>query len=218
MTSKGSIPSRRFVLRSALGAATYLGLSVVLSPAAEAQEHESNKTSNDDKSKKSANGWSVVSTANEAAGVWTRTVPGSAASLAVRVGDPETILVHVARRYNYEIRSLGDRDVEGFVPLDQLPSGVSSNLASGTAMRILPGSFTLGFSGGFYGSEMQILRSILAECEGVVAWGGDARVVDEALFEIVCGPRDKRVSHIADKIRSWSERPGVGAGTVSVGV
>lgn len=137
--------------------------------------------------------------------------------MTVRAGDPETILIYVARRFNYEVRALGKCDVVGFRPWSEIAAGVSTNLASGTAIQILPGSLPLGTAGNLFGSELRAIRSILADCDGVVAWGGDADIPDESLFEIVKNPRDKDLGALASRIRQWNDESGQGAGTVMIG-
>lgn len=137
--------------------------------------------------------------------------------MQVRVGDPETILIYIARRFNYEVRSLSKGDIAGFRPMGQLPQGSSTNMASGTAIQILPDTLPIGTKGGFFESELKIIRSILEDCEGVVAWGGDSTRTDEALFEIVRGPHDKSISAVASKIREWNETPNQGAGNIKTG-
>ncbi|MFJ8440060.1 hypothetical protein [Kitasatospora griseola] len=63
-----------------------------------------------------------------------------------------------------------------------------SNQSSGTAVQIRPGSYPSGVRGGFYPLEVLTIRDILADCEGVVRWGGDDRVPDESLFYVDVAP------------------------------
>ncbi|EFG07357.1 Hypothetical protein SCLAV_2284 [Streptomyces clavuligerus] len=159
----------------------------------------------------SANGWTVEKEANRISTVWTRPVAGTGLSVDVRIGDVEAILVHVIRRFHYEIEQLHRGDLVGWQPARGLRGHLpESNLASGTAVRIRPGSRA---KGGFFAPQLLVLRDILAECEGVVRWSGDDRNVDESLFSIAAGPDDGRVRVLGDRFRRWGEMPGEGAGS-----
>lgn len=159
----------------------------------------------------SANGWTIEKEANHVSTVWTRPVAGTGLSVDVRIGDAEEILVHVIRRFHYEVEELPSGDLLGWQAADGLRAGApESNLASGTAVRIRPGASA---KGGFFAHQELVLRDILAECGGVVRWGGDDDEVDESLFYLVPGPADRRVRELADRLRGWGARPGEGAGT-----
>ncbi|GGS05314.1 hypothetical protein GCM10010252_50010 [Streptomyces aureoverticillatus] len=163
----------------------------------------------------SANGWTVEKETNHVSTVWTRPVAGTGLEVDVRIGDVEAILVHVIRRFHYEIEEIPRVDLTGWRALGTLrEDGPESNLASGTAVRIRPGA---GAKGGFFPLQEVVLRDILADCEGVVRWAGDDTEVDESLFYICAGPDDERVTEVADKLRGWDATPGEGAG-VSVDV
>ncbi len=209
---------RRSLLGAVLGGAIVVagGAIVTASPAVAQATHVVGAPSGK-QPKRSNNGWRTAQSSDTNEGVWARPVPGSAASVSVRAGDPEAILIYVARRFNYEVRPLGKGDVVGFRPLSEIAAGVSTNLASGTAIQILPGSFPFGSRGYLFGSELRTIRSLLAECAGVVAWGGDSDNPDESLFELVKGPRDKDLAALATRIRQWNDESGKGAGTVIVG-
>ncbi|WP_368396992.1 hypothetical protein [Streptomyces sclerotialus] len=84
-----------------------------------------------------------------------------------------------------------------------------SNLASGTAVQTRPGASA---KRGFFPAQEVVLRDILADCEGVVRWGGDDTKVNVSLFYIDCGPHDERVGKLADKLRAQEATPGEGAG------
>ncbi|WP_319727192.1 hypothetical protein [Streptomyces sp. MB09-01] len=58
-----------------------------------------------------------------------------------------------------------------------------------------------------------MIRDVVAELDGVVRWGGDARKPDEALFYLAVGPGDRRLTEVAAKLRSWNEQPDAGPGT-----
>ncbi|MGW8983868.1 hypothetical protein ACWGQ9_14525 [Streptomyces parvus] len=160
----------------------------------------------------SANGWSLEKEANHVSTVWTRPVAGPGLSVDVRIGDVEAILVHVIRRFHYEIEQLDAVDLAGWQQIGTLHKNrPESNLASGTAVRIRPGASA---EGGLFPLQETTLRDVLADCEGVVRWGGDDSPVDESLFYIDAGPDDARVSAVAQKLRDWNGTPGAGAGVI----
>ncbi|MFJ4869979.1 hypothetical protein [Streptomyces sp. NPDC088757] len=163
----------------------------------------------------SANGWALEKEANHVSTVWTRPVPGAGIKVDVRIGDVEAILLHVVRRYHYEIEQLSTVDLAGWQRIDDLEKdGAESNLASGTAVRIRPGA---GASGSLFPLQVLTVRDILADCEGVVRWGGDDAPADESLFYIDRGPDDPSVRWLADRLRRAEATPGEGAGvTVDV--
>lgn len=160
----------------------------------------------------SANGWPLEKEANHVSTVWTRSVPGTGLDVDVRIGDVEAILLHVVRRFHYEVEQLNRVDLAGWQPISSLEKGApESNLASGTAVRIRPGA---GASGSLFPLQLLTVRDILADCAGVVRWGGDDSPVDESLFYIDCGPDDTRVRDLGDRFRDLEAAPGQGAGTV----
>ncbi|WP_225877402.1 M15 family metallopeptidase [Streptomyces resistomycificus] len=123
----------------------------------------------------------------------------------------ETILVHVVRRFHYEIEALRPGDVIGY----RTPSttkGYETNHASGTAIDIRPDCYPAGVRGGFFAPQLAVVRDLLADCEGVVRWGGDFTTPDESHFQIDVPPASPEVKRVADKLRSWNATPGDGAG------
>ncbi|MGZ3119845.1 hypothetical protein [Streptomyces sp. H62] len=136
----------------------------------------------------SANGWTLEKEASHVSAVWTRSVPGTGLEIDVRIGDVEAILLHVVRRFHYEVERLPRVELAGWQRIDGLrKDGPESNLASGTAVRIRPGS---GASGSLFPLQVLTVRDILADCEGVVRGDGDHDPADESLFYIDRGPDD----------------------------
>lgn len=169
--------------------------------------------------KPSRNGWEMEKVADNRGNIYTRPVPGTPLDgVQVRMGDVETVLVHVIRRFHYEIDELRAGDVVGW----RSPGAVrkwlaESNQASGTAVQIRPGHYPAGVRGGFFPLQQVVIRDILAELDGVVRWGGDDPQVDEALFSIDVKPGDDRLAQVANRIRGWTDEAGQGAGaTVDV--
>ncbi|WP_342353951.1 hypothetical protein [Streptomyces eurocidicus] len=158
--------------------------------------------------------------ADDGGDIGTRHVAGTGLNVSVRMEDPETVLVHVIRRFHYEVDALGlhgePNPVEGWVA----PSVVrdsrlpESNQASGTAVVIRPAFYPPGVRGEFTTAQQLIIRDIVADTEGVVRWGGDDRRPYEGLFYLTVRPGDARLARVAAKIRTWNETPGSGAGLV----
>ncbi|MDT9698287.1 twin-arginine translocation signal domain-containing protein [Streptomyces sp. P17] len=198
--------TRRTVIRTAAVIGAGAGIGSVL-PAAHASAVEGRTPK---RPATSANGWTVQANADRDSQVWTRPVAGTGLSVPVWIGDVEAILLHVVRRFHYEVEEISRVDLAGWRPVKGLRRGLpESNLASGTAVQIRPGASA---AGGFFPLQELVLRDILADCEGVVRWGGDDSQVDESLFYIDAGPQDERVRRVADKLRGWDATPGEGAG------
>ncbi|MBE1491499.1 hypothetical protein [Plantactinospora soyae] len=158
----------------------------------------------------SANGWTIQANKDRDSQIWTRSVGAAGLSVALWIGDVEAILLHVVRRFHYEIEAIQGLDLAGWCEIGKLDKRLpESNLASGTAIRIRPGARA---KGGFFPMQELVLRDVLAECGGTVRWGGDDREVDESLFYIAIGPHDEQVRTVADKFRGWEATPGKGAG------
>ncbi|MEV5877546.1 hypothetical protein AB0L75_25655 [Streptomyces sp. NPDC052101] len=169
----------------------------------------------------SQNGWELEKVADDRGNVYTRPVPGTPLRVQVRMGDAETVLVHVIRRFHYDIDPLGvrgePRAVEGWVPASEVRDRhlPESNRASGTAIVIRPGSYPPGLRGSFTPAQELLIRDILADTEGVVRWGGDDMRPYEGLFYVAVRPGDPRLAQVAAKLRSWDAAPGQGAGVLA---
>lgn len=163
---------------------------------------------------RSANGWDMEAAADRGGSIATRPVPGTPVTdLQVRLGAPETVLVHLVSRFHYEIAELQPGEAVGWTAPKGL-QGSARNLASGTAVRVRPGHYPPGTKGGYFPLELAVLRDILAELDGVVRWGGDDRAVDEALFYIAAGPGDTRLTAVAERLRAREMTADGGVGTL----
>ncbi|MFC8226336.1 twin-arginine translocation signal domain-containing protein [Streptomyces sp. NPDC057287] len=164
----------------------------------------------------SSNGWEMEKIADDRGNIYTRPVPGTPIDgVQVRIGDAEIVLLHVVRRFHYEIDSLRREDVVGWsAPEKVRRSHPESNLASGTGIRIRPESYPAGAHGGFFSPQVAVIRDILAELDGVVRWGGDDRTPDEALFYLDVQPGDPRLGETVTRLRDWEAHPGQGAGVL----
>lgn len=195
---------RRGVLKGGLGV---VGGALLL-PAISGRGVEAAESGQIWSSDKSQNGWPVVG--EVPAGV----VEGSSLLVGVLPGDVATVLLHCARRFCYE---LGGVDViAGHTTAREVRTPYESNYLSGTAIAIRPAGYPVGLTGGFFKPEVAVIRDVVAECEGVVRWGGDLRPAKESHFQIDVPPGDARLAAVAAKIASWRHEPGAGAGTVSV--
>ncbi|WP_282795735.1 hypothetical protein [Streptomyces sp. CC224B] len=162
----------------------------------------------------SKNGWDMEKVADDRGHIHTRPVPGTPLDgIQVRMGDAETILVHVVRRFHYEIDELRRGDVVGWRHPHTVRKGLAeSNQASGTAVQIRPLWYPSGARNGFFPEQLVVVRDILAELDGVVRWGGDDRKADESLFYLAVPPGDKHLARVAARVRAWQAAPGEGAG------
>ncbi|MGW3195359.1 hypothetical protein ACWDBD_12375 [Streptomyces sp. NPDC001118] len=233
-------PTRRHALITAMGvtaAATLVSAGFLSVPAVAASQPGPDPVKNDElkealrslearrrrllTGRPSANGGEMEKETDAGGSIWTCDVAGTPGPLtvAVRAGDVATVLTHVIRRFNYEIDGLGTKNEApallgwthpGNVRNSALPE---SNQASGTAVVIRPTWYTPGAQGGFTDVQKDTVRDILAECEGVVRWGGDDRRPYEGLSFIDVKPGDVRLAKIASRMRGWNETPGEGAGT-----
>ncbi|MFG2600600.1 hypothetical protein [Streptomyces sp. NPDC048462] len=168
----------------------------------------------------SANRWEMQNAADDGGDIVTRRIPGTGLGVAVRMGDTETVLTHVIRRFHYEVDQLGLNHEPNALTGWVAPSGVhdsslpESNRASGTAIVIRPGSYPPGARGAFTPVQQLTIRDVIADTEGTVRWGGDDRRPYEGLFYLAVRPGDTRLARVAAKIRAWNDTPGVGAGAV----
>ncbi|MFE6285607.1 hypothetical protein [Streptomyces sp. NPDC057877] len=169
----------------------------------------------------SANRWDMQKEVDAGGDIATCSVPGTGLTVAVRVGDVETVLVHVVRRFHYEVDALGrdgePRPVEGWVAPSSVRDSRSpeSNRASGTAVVIRPGSYPPGATGGFTAAQRLVIRDIIADTEGIVRWGGDDRHRPyEGLFYLTARPDSPRLAKVAERLRTWGTTSGLAAGTL----
>lgn len=158
----------------------------------------------------SQNGWPILRDDQ----VESVTVEGSGAKVAIATGPAGIILRHVVRRFSYELTELEASDVIGFDSKVTDPNLEESNLASGTAVSILPRYYVPGSRQNFFDAQMVILRDILADCEGTVKWGGDFESrVAEGFFQIDVPPTSPLIASVSAKISAWDSSKDQGAGT-----
>ncbi|MET7357339.1 hypothetical protein ABZS76_02710 [Streptomyces sp. NPDC005562] len=194
---------------------TTAGVTLLAPPARAAGPSSNPERSRVLTGKPSANGWEMEKVVDDGGSVWHRPVPGSGMSAAIRIGDVEIALIHVIRRFLYEVDELRTGDIVGWRSPGKVHWGLSeSNQASGTAVQIRPGHYPPGVRGGFFPHQELVVRDILADLEGIVRWGGDDTEPDESLFYLDVPPGDFRLPQVAGKIRGWNPTPGEGAGVI----
>ncbi|WFE26750.1 hypothetical protein O7623_26275 [Solwaraspora sp. WMMD791] len=134
-------------------------------------------------------------------------IEGSDATVLLVGGAVATVLRHVARRFHYEVAPLGDGDASGWQPTG------SAAHRSGTAIALHPARYPAGVTGGLFPTQLIVVRDILAECAGVVRWGGDDRQTpQEGHFRIDVPPGDRRLAMVAAAVDA-RRGPGAGAGS-----
>ncbi|MGW4211536.1 M15 family metallopeptidase [Lentzea sp. NPDC004789] len=190
--------ARRTVLRAGAGVAAVATIVPLLETAAVAAPVQPKARGVEH----SANGWEIENGVDAAGQIWTREVQGTGLKVPLRIGLAQVVLHHVIRRYHYNVDTLRPGEVVGFLPHDRKQPAYQSNHASGTAIDIRPGSYPVGTKE-LFGSQRVAIRSILNECRGLVAWGGDFAVPDEAHFQIAVKPGDKRLAKLVESLAGF---------------
>lgn len=72
----------------------------------------------------------------------------------------------------------------------------------------------MGAENGFFEHEKIVIRDILADCDGVIAWGGDLDPVKESHFHITVPATSSEYRNLVDRLRTWEDSPGKGAGAI----
>jgi hypothetical protein len=123
--------------------------------------------------------------------------------VALRRGDAAAVLLHVARRWHYEIAALDTGEgggVTGYTTSRTVAAGYESNALSGTAITLYPTAYPLGGSEQLWPHDEAILLDILVDCEGIIAWGGDLTPVKRSHFHLAARPGDKALARVAAKL------------------
>lgn len=158
----------------------------------------------------SQNGWK----ANDRSLVASYAVPGG--KIAIRKGDVATVLVYVAKRFDSEVENLIWPGNWGYAERPIRGGSSLSNHASGTAIDLNAPRHPLGKQGTFSKSQVKKIKKILADCGGVIRWGGNySGRKDEMHFEINAG--SARVREVAKAIRAGKKPGPSGGATASPG-
>lgn len=113
-------------------------------------------------------------------------VQGSDVTVSLLPGPAATVLLYVARRFHYEI--------------DTLRRGELVADRSGTVLDVRPEWYPPGARNGYLPHQLTVLQDILAECDGLVAWGGEAETPREGRFAIAVRPKDARLAALAARL------------------
>ncbi|MFJ9376893.1 hypothetical protein [Streptomyces sp. NPDC101455] len=220
MSLPSPAPTRRVLLRTATGLAAAVavpGLATAAVAATDAAGLAVGPSSRVDPRTggTSANGWPMEKGADIGGAVWTRAVPGTGATVALRLGAASAVLVHLISRYHYEVEALEPDDVQGFRAPRGL-TGFRTNYASGTAVALRPGAHPPGATGTLFPAQRAAIADIVADCAGVVRWGGTFSTPYEAQFQIDVPPSDDRLARLADRIGRRDLALGQGPGTFAL--
>ncbi|SDJ67164.1 hypothetical protein SAMN04487820_101186 [Actinopolyspora mzabensis] len=160
---------------------------------------------------KSVNGWSVLG-GNEV-----ERFPVEGSNLSVELAPAAApVLLYVARRFVYDIESqLQPGEITGHTTDTRVRAPYESTYLSGSGITIRPLFYPVGAKNGFFEEQRIVIRDILADCEGLVAWGGDLDPVKESHFHITAPPTSGRYRALAAKIGGWDDEPGKGAGSIN---
>ena len=118
----------------------------------------------------SANGWPI------GGGITSHAVQGSSAVASLRDGAAAVVLLHVLRRWHYEIGPVDTGEGGALVTRTTdraVDADFESNHLSGTAVAVRPAAYPLGGTEGLWPDQELIVRDILLDCAGTVRWGGD---------------------------------------------
>ncbi len=195
MMHSTSAVSRRVILgglgAGAVGVAT--AASATAAPAAPAAPADAARAKPWTRSR-SDNGWRIGGATQE------YPIEGTDLRVTLAAGAPAVVLLHAARRINYELDTLRAGDVVGLVSDRAVMSSHRSNLLSGTAIHVRPGFFPYGTSGNLFPDETVVLEDIVAESGGVLAWGGHLAVPDQGLIYLTGAPSSAVVEELADDL------------------
>ncbi|MEV4800322.1 hypothetical protein AB0K18_09910 [Nonomuraea sp. NPDC049421] len=152
----------------------------------------------------SANGWPI-----DPGKISTRAVEGSRATVALRTGDAAVVLLHVARRWHYEIAAVDTAEGGGLTAYTSdrtVGADFESNRLSGTAIAVHPAAYPLRGAESLWPYQELVVRDILVDCEGTVVWGGDLDPVKISHFHIAVPPGSKALARVARRLRTDHHR------------
>ncbi|WP_262285482.1 hypothetical protein [Micromonospora sp. MA102] len=152
----------------------------------------------------SANGWRIQPDAIAAF-----LIGGSTASVALRRGDAAAVLLHVARRWHYEIAPLDTGEgggIAGHLTSRAVRADFESNQLSGTAVVLHPTAYPLGGSERLWPHQEAIVRDILADCAGTVVWGGHLTPAKASHFHLAARPGSSALARVAAQLDTGRQR------------
>jgi len=124
----------------------------------------------------------------------------------VKAGDVHTVLNYVATQFGKTVEKLMSPGCWGYDYKKIDGSNSLSNHSSGTAIDLNAPHHPMGSSGTFGTKAKTAIHKIIADCDGVVKWGGDyTGRKDEMHFEIVGNAA--AVKKLADKLGGSTSTP-----------
>lgn len=123
----------------------------------------------------------------------------------VKSGDVSTVLGYVAAQFHNRVEPLVGGWCWGWAYRDVRGGKSLSNHAAGCAIDVNAPNHPLGKKGTFSAAKEAEIKRIVAECHGVVRWGGTYSRPDEMHFEIVGTPA--QVAEAARKLGSGPTAP-----------
>lgn len=136
-------------------------------------------------------------------------VEGSAAEVALRQGHAAAVLLHIARRWHYEIAPLDTGEgggVTGYLPQRTSGPDYESAYLSGTGIALHPTAYPAGGSERLYAHHEAIVRDILVDCAGTVVWGGDLKPAKLSHFHVGVGPTDPALAGVAGRLDTMAHK------------
>jgi hypothetical protein len=181
--------------RNLLAGITGAGIAALVpGTAAHATDHITHRWTR----RRSANGWPI-----DPAAIGSYRIAGSAATVTINHGAPASVLLHIARRWHYEISPLDTGEgggIAGYTTVRDIRADLESNYLSGTAIAIHPTAYPLGGSEPLWPHQEEVVRDILLDCEGTVIWAGTLTPAKASHFHLAAAPGDKTLARIATKL------------------
>jgi hypothetical protein len=130
----------------------------------------------------------MASPIKEAIGIDDFIVEGVAFPGGVKRGPVTTILRYVAEQFHRRVEPLHPGHCWGYNYREVRGGASISNHAAGCAIDINSPAHAMGRHGTFSPAQVEQIHAIVAECCGVVRWGGTFTRPDEMHFEVVGTP------------------------------
>ncbi|MEU6720762.1 hypothetical protein ABZ897_55705 [Nonomuraea sp. NPDC046802] len=153
----------------------------------------------------SANGWHI-----DPRKITLYAVEGALASVPLHDGIVATVLLHVARRWHYEVAPVDTGQgggISAYTTDRTIGADFESNYLSGTAIAVHPTAYPLHGSEGLWPHQEVIVRDILLDCEGMVRWGGDLKPAKVSHFHIDVPPGSRKLAKVADRVHTDQHIP-----------
>ncbi|MBM2622796.1 hypothetical protein JIG36_45580 [Actinoplanes sp. LDG1-06] len=136
-----------------------------------------------------------------AGAIATYPIAGARATVALH-RDAAAVLLHIARRWHYEIAPLdtGEGGVTGWRADAPVEAGFESHYRSGTGIALYPRSYPLGGREKLWPHQELVVRDILLDVEGVATWGGDLTPAKAGHFHIAVPADDTTLAAVRARL------------------